>query len=91
MAALAVQPAESQGPGLDPGLPAVDAGYGNRGLLVRNLERLPPGQLAKVMDTLMRYNAGQQVLAARLAKGETPRRASTIPANFEAPLVEEAA
>lgn len=45
-----------------------DAEYGVKGLLVRNLEHLRPEQFAKVMDTLMRDKAGQQILAAWIAK-----------------------
>ena len=45
-----------------------DAEYGVKGLLVRNLEHLRPGQFAKVMDTLIRDKAGQQILAAWIAK-----------------------
>ena len=45
-----------------------DGEYGIKGLLVRNLEHLRPGQFARVMDTLMRDSAGQQILAAWIGK-----------------------
>jgi transposase len=45
-----------------------DAEYGVKGLLVRNLEHLRPGQFAKVMDTLGRDWHGQEILAAWIAK-----------------------
>ena len=45
-----------------------DAEYGVKGLLVRNLEHLSPAQFAKVMDTLGRDAAGQELLAAWIAK-----------------------
>ena len=35
---------------------------------MRNLEHLRPGQFARVMDTLMRDSAGQQILAAWIGK-----------------------
>ena len=41
-----------------------DAEYGLKGLLVRNLEHLSPAQFAKVMGTLGRDVAGQEILAA---------------------------
>ena len=45
-----------------------DPEYGVKGLLVRNLEHLSPGQFAKVMDTLSSDLAGQEILAAWIAK-----------------------
>ena len=45
-----------------------DAEYGVKGLLVRNLEHLSPGQFAKVMDTLGGDRHGQQILAAWIGK-----------------------
>jgi len=45
-----------------------DPEYGVKGLLVRNLEHLSPGQFAKVMDTLGRDRYGQQILAAWIGK-----------------------
>jgi transposase len=45
-----------------------DPEYGVKGLLVRNLEHLGPAQFAKVMDTLGKDAAGQQVLAAWIGK-----------------------
>ena len=45
-----------------------DPEYGVKGLLVRNLEHLPPAQFAKVMDTLGGGRHGQQILAAWIAK-----------------------
>jgi transposase len=45
-----------------------DAEYGVKGLLVRNLEHLRPGQFAKVMDTLGRDADGEQILAAWIGK-----------------------
>jgi transposase len=45
-----------------------DAEYGVKGLLVRNLEHLSPAQFAKVMGTLGRDAAGQELLAAWIAK-----------------------
>jgi transposase len=45
-----------------------DAEHGVKGLLVRNLEHLSPGQFAKVMDTLGSDRHGQQILAAWIAK-----------------------
>jgi transposase len=45
-----------------------DPEYRVKGLLVRNLEHLRPEQFAKVIDTLGGGAAGQQVLAARIAK-----------------------
>jgi hypothetical protein len=45
-----------------------DPEYGIKGLLVRNLEHLRPGQFAKVMDTLGRDRHGQEIAAAWIAK-----------------------
>ena len=45
-----------------------DPEYGIKGLLVRNLEHLSPGQFAKIMDTLSADAAGQEILAAWIAK-----------------------
>jgi transposase len=45
-----------------------DPEYGIKGLLVRNLEHLRPEQFAKIMDTLGRDAAGQELLAAWIAK-----------------------
>jgi transposase len=45
-----------------------DAEYGLKGLLVRNLEHLSPGQFAKVIDTLGADRHGQEILAAWIAK-----------------------
>jgi transposase len=45
-----------------------DAGYGVKGLLARNLEHLSPAQFAKVMATPGRDAAGQELLAAWIAK-----------------------
>jgi transposase len=45
-----------------------DAEYGIKGLLVRNLEHLRPGQFAKIMDTLGQDAGGQEILAARIGK-----------------------
>jgi transposase len=45
-----------------------DPEYGVKGLLVRNLEHLGATQFAKVIDTLGTDTAGQQVLAAWIAK-----------------------
>src|SRR5450631_3944570 len=45
-----------------------DAEYGVKGLLVRNLEHLRPGQFAKIMDTLGADRHGQEILAAWIAK-----------------------
>ena len=45
-----------------------DPEYGIKGLLVRNLEHLAPGQFAKVMEILGRDAAGQEILAAWIAK-----------------------
>ncbi len=45
-----------------------DAGYGVKGLLVRNLEHLSAGQFAKVLDTLGGDRHGQQILAAWIGK-----------------------
>ena len=45
-----------------------DPEYGIKGLLVRNLEHLRPGQFAKVMDTLGADRHGQEILAAWIAK-----------------------
>jgi transposase len=45
-----------------------DAGYGVKGLLVRNLEHLRPGQFAKVMGTLGADRHGQEIAAAWIGK-----------------------
>jgi transposase len=45
-----------------------DPEYGIKGLLVRNLEHLTTAQFAKVMDTLGQDTAGQEILAAWIAK-----------------------
>ena len=45
-----------------------DAEYGIKGLLVRNLEHLSPGQFAKIMDTLGQDAGGQEILAAWIGK-----------------------
>jgi transposase len=45
-----------------------DPEYGVKGLLVRNLEHLSAGQFAKIMDTLSADAAGQEILAAWIAK-----------------------
>ena len=45
-----------------------DPEYGVKGLLVRNLEHLHPGQFAKVMDTLSADRHGQQIAAAWIGK-----------------------
>jgi Transposase len=45
-----------------------DAGYGVKGLLVRNLEHLRSAQFAKVTATLGRDWHGQEILAAWIAK-----------------------
>src|SRR5258708_3434077 len=45
-----------------------DAEYGIKSLLVRNLEHLSPAQFAKIIDTLSRDTAGQELLAAWIAK-----------------------
>ena len=45
-----------------------DPEYGIKGLLVRNLEHLSPGQFAKIMDTLGGDPAGQEITAAWIAK-----------------------
>ena len=45
-----------------------DGEYGVKGLLVRNLEHLRPGQFAKVMDTLGGDAAGQEIAAAWIGK-----------------------
>jgi len=45
-----------------------DAEYGIKGLLVRNLEHLRPGQFAKIMDTLGQDAGGQEILAAWIGK-----------------------
>jgi transposase len=45
-----------------------DPEYAIKGLLVRNLERLSPGQFAKVIDTLDRDRYGQEIAAAWIAK-----------------------
>ena len=45
-----------------------DAEYGVKGLLVRNLEHLSPGQFAKVTDALQADAAGQEIAAAWIGK-----------------------
>jgi transposase len=45
-----------------------DAGYGVKGLLVRNLEHLSAAQFAKVMNTLGGDRHGQEILAAWIGK-----------------------
>ncbi len=45
-----------------------DAEYGIKSLLVRNLEHLSPAQFTKIIDTLSRDAAGQELLAAWIAK-----------------------
>jgi transposase len=45
-----------------------DAEYGVKGLLVRNLEHLRPGQFAKVMGTLGADRHGQEIAAAWIGK-----------------------
>jgi transposase len=45
-----------------------DAEYGVKGLVVRNLEHLSPGQFAKVIDTLVSDRHGQQIPAAWIGK-----------------------
>ena len=45
-----------------------DPEYGIKGLLVRNLEHLSPGQFTKVMDTLGSDPAGQEIAAAWIGK-----------------------
>ena len=45
-----------------------DPEYGIKGLLVRNLEHLSPGQFAKVIDTLGKDPAGQEITAAWIGK-----------------------
>jgi transposase len=45
-----------------------DPEYGMKGLLARNLERLPTAQFAKVIDTLDRDRYGQEIAAAWVAK-----------------------
>jgi transposase len=45
-----------------------DPEYGIKGLLVRNLEHLRPGQFAKIMDTLGADRHGQETAAAWIAK-----------------------
>jgi transposase len=45
-----------------------DAEYGIKSLLVRNLEHLSPAQFTKIMGTLGRDGAGQELLAAWIAK-----------------------
>jgi transposase len=45
-----------------------DAGYGVKGLLVRNPGHLSPAQFAKVMDTLGADRHGQEIAAAWIAK-----------------------
>ena len=45
-----------------------DPEYGIKGLLVRNLEHLSPGQFAKVIDTLGGDGHGQQILACWIGK-----------------------
>src|SRR5260370_14346404 len=45
-----------------------DSEYGIKNLLVRNLEHLTPGQFTKIIETLGRDGAGQQIAAAWIAK-----------------------
>jgi len=45
-----------------------DAGYGIKGLLVRNLEHLRPGQFAKVTGTLTADRHGQEIATAWIGK-----------------------
>jgi len=45
-----------------------DPEYGIKGLLVRDLEHLRPGQFAKIMDTLGHDRRGQEILAAWIGK-----------------------
>jgi len=45
-----------------------DAEYGVKGLLVRNLEHLRPGQFAKIIDTLSADRHGQEIAAAWIGK-----------------------
>ena len=45
-----------------------DAGYGIKGLLVRNLEHLGPAQFAKVIDTLSADRHGQEIAVAWIGK-----------------------
>jgi transposase len=45
-----------------------DPEYSIKGLLVRNLEHLSPGQFAKIMGTLGRDRYGQEIAAAWIAK-----------------------
>jgi transposase len=45
-----------------------DAEYGVKNLLVRNLEHLSPAQFTKIMSALGRDAAGQELLAAWIAK-----------------------
>ena len=45
-----------------------DPEYGIKGLLVRNLEHLSPGQFAKIIDTLDADRYGQEIAAAWIAK-----------------------
>jgi transposase len=50
-----------------------DPEYGIKGLLVRNLEHLSPGQFAKIIDTLGRDRYGQEIAAAWIAKEKLRR------------------
>jgi transposase len=45
-----------------------DTEYGVKNLLVRNLEHLSPAQFQKIIDTLDKDRAGQQILLAWIAK-----------------------
>ncbi len=45
-----------------------DPEYGIKGLLVRNLEHLSPGQFAKILDTLSENRYGQEIAAAWIGK-----------------------
>ena len=45
-----------------------DPEYGIKGLLVRNLEHLSPGQFTTIIDTLDRNRYGQEIAAACIAK-----------------------
>jgi transposase len=49
-----------------------DAEYGVKGLLVRNLEHLRPGQFARVMDILSADRHGQQIAAAWFGREKLP-------------------
>ncbi len=51
-----------------------DGEYGVKGLLVRNLEHLRPGQFAKVMDTLSADQHGQEIAAAWIGKEKLATR-----------------